>query len=58
MDGTGWSRGCDLRPDTGDAGAAAFLHGPEGLFAADIPTQTTGEYHDDQGHGDAEEAAR
>lgn len=48
----------DPEPDTGDAGAAAFLHGPEGLFAADIPAQTLAELHDDQGRGDAEEATR
>ncbi|MER5700244.1 IS21 family transposase [Streptomyces mirabilis] len=48
----------DPEPDTGDAGAAAFLHGPEGLFAADIPTQTSVEHHDHQEDGDAEEAAR
>jgi hypothetical protein len=48
----------DPEPDTGDAGAAAFLHGPEGLFAADIPAQTLVELHDDQGRGDAEEATR
>lgn len=48
----------DPEPETGDAGAAAFLHGPEGLFPTDIPTQTLGELHYDQGHDDAEEAAR
>ncbi|WUN21655.1 hypothetical protein OHA74_52880 [Streptomyces phaeochromogenes] len=48
----------DPEPDTGDAGAAAFLHGPEGLFAADIRAQTLVELHDDQGRGDAEEATR
>ena len=32
----------DPEPETGDAGAAAFLHGPEGLFPTDIPTQTLG----------------
>ncbi|WP_432046753.1 hypothetical protein [Streptomyces asiaticus] len=46
----------DPEPETGDAGAAAFLHGPEGLFA--IPPQTPGPLHDDQDRGDAEEAAR
>jgi hypothetical protein len=48
----------DPEPDTGDAGAAAFLHGPEGLFGAGIPTQKPGERHDHQEDGDAEEAAR
>ncbi|WP_328786401.1 MULTISPECIES: IS21 family transposase [unclassified Streptomyces] len=48
----------DPEPETGDAGAAAFFHGPEGLFAAAIPTQTADELHGDQGHDDAEEAAR
>ncbi|GAA1238038.1 IS21 family transposase [Streptomyces rhizosphaericus] len=50
----------DPEPETGDAGAAAFLHGPEGLFAATVPLQIPGEVHDDQGHAgtDAEEASR
>ncbi|MER5377417.1 hypothetical protein [Streptomyces sp. NPDC002553] len=48
----------DPEPETGDAGASAFLHGPEGLFAASIPTQMPGSVHDDQDRGDAEEAAR
>lgn len=48
----------DPEPDTGDAGAAAFLHGPEGLFAASIPTQTSVERHDHQEDTGAEEAAR
>ncbi|MGW6790818.1 IS21 family transposase [Streptomyces chartreusis] len=50
----------DPEPETGDAGAAAFLHGPEGLFAATVPLQIPGEVHDDQGHADtdAEEAGR
>ncbi|WP_457456966.1 IS21 family transposase [Streptomyces sp. TE5632] len=48
----------DPEPETGDAGAAAFLHGPEGLFAATVPTQMPGDVHDDQDRGDAEEAAR
>ena len=43
---------------TGDAGAAAFLHGPEGLFPTDIPTQTLGALREDQGHDDAEETVR
>lgn len=33
------------RPPTGDAGAAAHLHGPDALFAASIP-QTTGGAHE------------
>ncbi|MCX5346676.1 IS21 family transposase [Streptomyces mirabilis] len=48
----------DPEPETGDAGAAAFLHGPEGLFPTDIPTQTLGGLHQDQGHDDAEETVR
>ncbi|MER6617847.1 hypothetical protein [Streptomyces xantholiticus] len=48
----------DPEPETGDAGASAFLHGPEGLFASTIPLQIPGDVHDDQGHGDAEEADR
>ncbi|MGW7467044.1 hypothetical protein ACWGJT_20685 [Streptomyces xantholiticus] len=48
----------DPEPKTGDAGASAFLHGPEGLFATTIPLQIPGDVHDDQGHDDAEEADR
>jgi hypothetical protein len=48
----------DPEPETGDAGAAAFLHGPEGLFPTDIPTQTLGALREDQGHDDAEETVR
>ncbi|WP_030247291.1 hypothetical protein [Streptomyces sp. NRRL S-350] len=48
----------DPEPETGDAGAAAFLHGPQDLFGATIPPQTTNELHGDQGCDDAEEAAR
>lgn len=48
----------DPEPETGDAGAAAFLHGPQQLFAADIPTQTADELRDDQGHDDTTEALR
>ncbi|MFJ2954635.1 IS21 family transposase [Streptomyces sp. NPDC087270] len=51
----------DPEPETGDAGAAAFLHGPEGLFAASIPSQTSGEPEGTPGRADAdnaEEAAR
>ncbi|MFE7587892.1 IS21 family transposase [Kitasatospora sp. NPDC057512] len=49
----------DPEPETGDAGAAAFLHGPEGLFATSIPSQISGEPEGTPGHADdAEEAAR
>ncbi|WP_338498845.1 IS21 family transposase [Streptomyces sp. SJL17-4] len=51
----------DPEPETGDAGAAAFLHGPEGLFATSIPSQISDELHDDPGHDDTdatEEATR
>ncbi|MFJ9847045.1 hypothetical protein ACIRYZ_42780 [Kitasatospora sp. NPDC101155] len=48
----------DPEPETGDAGAAAFLHGPQGLFAATIPMQTTDELHRDQDRADAEETVR
>ncbi|MGW2552927.1 hypothetical protein [Streptomyces sp. NPDC001635] len=48
----------DPEPETGNAGAAVFLHGPEGLFAIAIPAHTLGDVHDDQDRGDAEEAAR
>ncbi|MFD8077098.1 hypothetical protein ACFV3E_31100 [Streptomyces sp. NPDC059718] len=48
----------DPEPETGDAGAAAFLHRPQGLFGATIPTQTADELHDDQGRGDSEAAVR
>ncbi|MFD9006317.1 hypothetical protein ACFV0T_36135 [Streptomyces sp. NPDC059582] len=42
-------RGQYPEPETGDAGAAAFLHGPGGLFPTDIPTQTLGGLREDQG---------
>ncbi|MFJ2781851.1 MULTISPECIES: Mu transposase domain-containing protein [unclassified Kitasatospora] len=48
----------DPEPETGNAGAAAFLHGPQQLFASAIPTQTQGELRDDQGRDDSQEAAR
>ncbi|GEC10680.1 hypothetical protein SSP24_83350 [Streptomyces spinoverrucosus] len=50
----------DPEPETGDAGASSFLHGPECLFATAIPTQIPGDVREDQGHGDAdaEEADR
>jgi hypothetical protein len=46
----------DPEPETGDAGASAFLHGPEGLFAAAIPSQTTDEHPRDPGHDGADDA--
>ncbi|MFC1421557.1 IS21 family transposase [Streptacidiphilus cavernicola] len=46
----------DPEPETGDAGASAFLHGPEGLFAAAIPTQTSDENPRDLGHDGADDA--
>lgn len=48
----------DPEPETGDGGASAFLHGPEGLFATTVPAQTPGDIDDDQGRADAEEADR
>ena len=53
-----WGTETDPEPETGDAGAAAFLHGPEGLFPTAIPTQTLGALREDQGHDDAEETVR
>jgi hypothetical protein len=43
---------------SGDAGAAAFLHGPQGLFGSVIPPDTPEGTHDDQVHGEDEVAAR
>ncbi|EST17936.1 IS21 family transposase [Streptomyces roseochromogenus] len=48
----------DPEPETGDGGASAFLHGPEGLFATDIPLQIPDDVRDDQGNDDVEEVAR
>lgn len=49
----------DPEPETsGDAGAAAFLHGPQGLFGSVAPPDTAEDDRDDQGHGDDEVAAR
>ncbi|WP_233290492.1 hypothetical protein [Kitasatospora sp. MBT66] len=48
----------ETEPETGAAGAAAFLYGPQGLFPATIPMQTADELRDDQGRGDAEETVR
>ncbi|WP_329223631.1 hypothetical protein OG352_39610 [Streptomyces sp. NBC_01485] len=45
----------DPEPETsGDAGAAAFLHGPKRLFASATPPDTADELRDDQVHGEAE----
>ncbi|MEU9305724.1 hypothetical protein [Streptomyces sp. NPDC048269] len=45
----------DPEPESsGDAGAAAFLHGPKRLFASVAPSETADELHDDQVHGEAE----
>ncbi len=38
---------------TGDGGAAAFLHGPTRLFAADMTPVTTDDDRDDHGHNEA-----
>lgn len=49
----------DPEPETsGDAGAAAFLHGPQQLFATVAPTGTADGDLDDQVHRDAEETLR
>ncbi|MFE4520490.1 IS21 family transposase, partial [Kitasatospora sp. NPDC056783] len=48
----------DPEPETGDAGAAAFLHGPQQLFASAIPTRTQDELRGDQGCDDSQEAVR
>ncbi|MGW6356298.1 hypothetical protein ACWFR5_14090 [Streptomyces sp. NPDC055092] len=45
----------DREPERGDAGAAAFRHWPEGLFAATVLTQMPGDVHDDQDRGDVKE---
>ncbi|MEV0492252.1 hypothetical protein [Streptomyces atratus] len=45
----------DPEPESsGDAGAAAFLHGPQRLFASVDPSETADDIHDDQVHGEAE----
>ncbi|WP_404962040.1 Mu transposase domain-containing protein [Streptomyces sp. 147326] len=45
----------DPEPESsGDAGAAAFLHGPKRLFASVAPVETADELHDHQVHGEAE----
>ncbi len=46
----------DPEPETGDAGAAAFRHDPEGLFAASIPSQISGEPEGTPGRADADDA--
>ena len=49
----------DPEPETsGDAGAAAFLHGPQGLFASAAPPGTADGIHDEQVHGEDEVEAR
>jgi hypothetical protein len=49
----------DPEPETsGDAGAAAFLHGPQGLFGSVTSPDTPDGAHDDQVHGEDEVAAR
>ncbi|WP_432067152.1 hypothetical protein [Streptomyces sp. C10-9-1] len=49
----------DPEPETsGDAGAAAFLHGPAQLFATVATPDTTDDIHDDQVHDEAEVEAR
>lgn len=49
----------DPEPETsGDAGAAAFLHGPQGLFGSVAPPDTPEDTRDDQVHGEDEVAAR
>ncbi|MDQ0828188.1 hypothetical protein QF032_000032 [Streptomyces achromogenes] len=49
----------DPEPETsGDAGAAAFLHGPQGLFGSVTPPDTPDGTRDDQVHGEDEVAAR
>ncbi|MGO4419229.1 hypothetical protein AB4Z54_10860 [Streptomyces sp. MCAF7] len=48
----------DPESETGDAGAAAFLHGPADLFAVTVPTQTPSGVHDEQDHDDAEKATQ
>lgn len=45
----------DPEPESsGDAGAAAFLHGPQRLFASVAPAETADDMYDDQVHGEAE----
>ena len=49
----------DPEPETsGDAGAAAFLHGPARLFATVATPDTTDDDHDDQVRDEAEAEAR
>lgn len=49
----------DPEPETsGDAGAAAFLHGPARLFATVATPDTTDDDHDDQVRDEAEVEAR
>lgn len=45
----------DPEPESsGDVGAAAFLHGPQRLFASVAPSETADELLDDQVHGEVE----
>ncbi len=54
--------GTEIDPEpmtSGDAGAAAFLHGPDQLFAnTTTPPDIADDDHDDQVHDDAEVTAR
>lgn len=47
----------DPEPETGDAGAAAFLHGPAGLFA-ETPTRMADDVPDDRAADDVEGCER
>jgi hypothetical protein len=48
----------DPEPETGDAGAAAFLHGPARLFATETPMDTTDDDLHDQADDEPQGAAR
>ena len=48
----------DPEPETGDAAAAAFLHGPAGLFASVANPDTTTDDRDDQVHDEDQGDAR
>ncbi|GAB7101704.1 hypothetical protein JCM4814A_00180 [Streptomyces phaeofaciens JCM 4814] len=48
----------DPEPETGGAGAAAFLHGPARLFATDTTTGANDAELDDRAHDEAREDAR
>jgi hypothetical protein len=49
--------GTETDPETGEAGAAPFLHGPAGLFAADAAMDPTDDVADDQGRDEDGEDA-